>query len=185
MEPCCHSELQGWSGLSCPKLLGSFVGYNYFKFTSISHLIQGHLWQPTNLKYSQIQDSTHRVNNCSLNGRDSAPDAQELHVICSQASFCLGGWNLLWGRVCLCFLGLPQEAVSQSDSSLSPAWTTWPSAPCRAHSRGPNYAFEPLSLPLSCGCAWFSHSDILSLALSGSVTFFKKLLSILIISILC
>lgn len=42
----------------------------------------------------------------------TAPDALELHVICSQASFCLGGLNLLWGRVCLCFLGLPQEAVS-------------------------------------------------------------------------
>lgn len=56
---------------------------------------------------------------------------REPHVMCSQASSCTVGDGFLWGKVCLCFLDLPEQAQPvQSDSSpLGPAWTMWPSAP--------------------------------------------------------
>ena len=42
-----------------------------------------------------------------------------------------GGWSFLWGKVCLCWLDLPEQPQPvQSDSSpLGPAWTMWSSAP--------------------------------------------------------
>ena len=111
---------------------------------------------------------------------------REPHVTHSQASFCFGGRSLLWGRICLCFLGPPQQAEPiQSDSSfLSPAWTMWLPAPCGASQQRVQLClWATVTAPALWLCLILTFWQSFHL-LFQVLWHLKKLLSLLIISIL-